>query len=97
MFSLVSVLPSTASANGFPLLWRRRRQADGEVLVIRYADDAVLGFQSQAEAKRFLAQLPERLAKFGLELHPEKTRLIEFGRYATERRKRRWSKKARDL
>jgi hypothetical protein len=67
----------------------RRRQADGEVLVIRYADDAVLGFQSQAEAKRFLAQLPERLAKFGLELHPEKTRLIEFGRYATERRKRR--------
>jgi len=69
--------------------WRRRRQADGEVLVIRYADDAVLGFQSHAEAKRFLEQLQERLAKFGLELHPEKTRLIEFGRYATERRKRR--------
>jgi hypothetical protein len=68
--------------------WRRRRQADGDVLVIRYADDAVLGFQSHAEAKRFLEQLQERLAKFGLELHPEKTRLIEFGRYATERRKR---------
>jgi len=53
------------------------------------ATHPVLGFQHQDEAERFLAELRERLAKFGLELHPEKTRLIEFGRYATERRKKR--------
>ena len=52
-----------------------------------YADDAVLGFQHRNEAERFLEQLRERLGKFGLELHPEKTRLIEFGRFAAERRR----------
>ena len=67
--------------------WRRRK-AKGDVMRCRYADDAVLGFQHREEAEQFLEQLRERLAKFGLELHPEKTRLIEFGRYATERRKR---------
>jgi len=67
----------------------RKRQARGEVIVVRYADDAVLGFQYREEAETFLEQLRERLRKFGLELHPEKTRLIEFGRYATERRKKR--------
>jgi RNA-directed DNA polymerase len=56
------------------------------VIIVRYADDAVLGFQHRKEAEQFLKQLRERLAKFGLELHPEKTRLIEFGRYASERR-----------
>jgi hypothetical protein len=56
---------------------------------VRYADDAVLGFERREEAEQFLEQLRERLAKFGLELHPQKTRLIEFGRYAAERRKRR--------
>jgi RNA-directed DNA polymerase len=50
------------------------------VIVVRYADDTVLGFQQAEEADRFLADLRERLAKFGLELHPEKTRRIEFGR-----------------
>jgi hypothetical protein len=59
------------------------------VIVVRYADDAVLGFQYREEAERFLKELKERMAKFGLELHPEKTRLIEFGRYATERRVKR--------
>jgi RNA-directed DNA polymerase len=63
--------------------------AHGDVTVVRYADDAVLGFEHQAEAERFLVDLRDRLRKFGLELHPEKTRLIEFGRYAAERRKRR--------
>ena len=58
-------------------------------VIVRYADDAVLGFQHRYEAERFLAQLRERLAKFGLELNSEKTRLIEFGRFATLNRKRR--------
>jgi RNA-directed DNA polymerase len=68
--------------------WRKKR-ARGDVMIVRYADDAVLGFQHREDAEQFLEQLHERLAKFGLELHPEKTRLIEFGRFATERRKRR--------
>jgi hypothetical protein len=67
----------------------RKKQARGDVIIVRYADDAVLGFEHRAEAERFLAELRERLAKFGLELHPEKTRLIEFGRYAAKRRQQR--------
>ena len=68
--------------------WRRKK-GTGDVIIVRYADDAVLGFQYREDAERFLEQLRERLGKFGLELHPEKTRLIEFGRYAAERRKKR--------
>lgn len=68
--------------------WRKKR-AHGDVMIVRYADDAVLGFEHREEAERFLEQLRERLQKFGLELHPEKTRLIEFGRYAAERRNKR--------
>jgi group II intron reverse transcriptase/maturase len=68
--------------------WRKER-ARGEVIVVRYADDIVLGFQAQTEADRFLQDLRERLGKFGLELHPDKTRRIEFGRYAELHRKRR--------
>jgi group II intron reverse transcriptase/maturase len=67
----------------------RKKVARGDVIVVRYADDAVLGFQHRDDAERFLEQLRERMAKFGLELHPEKTRLIEFGRYAAENRKKR--------
>ena len=67
----------------------RKKLAHGDVIAVRYADDAVLGFEHREEAERFLEQLRERLRKFGLELHPEKTRLIEFGRYAAERRKKR--------
>jgi RNA-directed DNA polymerase len=67
----------------------RKKVACGEMIIVRYADDAVLGFQYREDAERFLEQLRGRLRKFGLELHPEKTRLIEFGRYAAERRKRR--------
>jgi RNA-directed DNA polymerase len=68
--------------------WRQKK-ATGEVMIVRYADDAVLGFQSRSDAERFLVECRERLSKFGLELHPEKTRLIEFGMYAAERRNKR--------
>jgi RNA-directed DNA polymerase len=71
-------------------LWRKKA-AKGDVITVRYADDLVLGFQHRAEAVRFLDEFRERLAKFGLELHPEKTRLIEFGRYAANKRKQ-WGK-----
>lgn len=64
----------------------RKHHAQGDVIVVRYADDFVLGFQHRWEAQRCLQELRERLGKFGLELHPEKTRLIEFGRFAAERR-----------
>ena len=67
----------------------RKKHARGDVVVVRYADDTVLGFQSQTEADRFLEDFRERLGKFGLELHPDKTRRIEFGRYAELNRKRR--------
>src|SRR3974390_2773293 len=66
----------------------RKKVARGDVIVVRYADDLVVGFESRAEAERFLEEFRERLAKFGLELHPEKTRLIEFGRFAAQNRKR---------
>src|SRR5215467_7055046 len=67
----------------------RKKHARGDVVVVRYADDTVLGFQVQAEADRFREDLRVRLGKFGLELHPDKTRRIEFGRYAELNRKRR--------
>jgi group II intron reverse transcriptase/maturase len=60
-------------------VWRKK-VARGAVMIVRYADDFVMGFQNRAEADRFLADLQERLGKFGLELHPDKTRLIAFGR-----------------
>jgi group II intron reverse transcriptase/maturase len=67
----------------------RRKHAGGDVIVVRYADDIVLGFQGKADAERFWAELAERFRKFGLELHPEKTRLLEFGPYAADNRRRR--------
>jgi group II intron reverse transcriptase/maturase len=67
----------------------RRRHAHGDVILTRFADDYVAGFEHREDAERFLADLRERFAKFGLELHPEKTRLIEFGRYAAGNRARR--------
>jgi group II intron reverse transcriptase/maturase len=67
----------------------RKKQARGEMIIVRYADDGVLGFEKREDAEQFLRQLQERLRKFGLELNLEKTRLIEFGRYATERREKR--------
>lgn len=67
----------------------RKRHARGEVYIVRYADDAVLGFQYRDDACRLQRALAERLAKFSLSLHPEKTRLVEFGRYAEANRKQR--------
>jgi RNA-directed DNA polymerase len=67
----------------------RKKQARGDVVVVRYADDFVVGFQHRSEAERFLVQLRERFAKFALELHPDKTRLIEFGRFAAHNRRAR--------
>ena len=68
--------------------WRKRR-ATGDMIVVRYADDTIVGFQHRREAERFLGDLKDRLAQFALSLHPEKTRLIEFGAYAAERRQSR--------
>ena len=67
----------------------RWRHARGDVVLCRFADDYVAGFEHREDAERFLAELRERFAKFGLELHPEKTRLIEFGRFAVCDRERR--------
>jgi hypothetical protein len=66
-----------------------RRQAVGDVIMVRYADDAVLGFENREEAERLRRELQEQLRRVGLELHPEKTRMIEFGRFAESNRKRR--------
>jgi RNA-directed DNA polymerase len=71
----------------------RRRHAHGDVILSRFADDYVAGFEHRDDAERFLADLRERFAEFGLELHPEKTRLIEFGRYAAQNRARRGDRK----
>jgi group II intron reverse transcriptase/maturase len=66
----------------------RKESAQGDVIIVRYADDFVLGFQHRKEAELFLEQLRKRMADHGLELHPEKTRLIQFGRFAADNRKR---------
>jgi RNA-directed DNA polymerase len=67
----------------------RRREATGDMIIVRYADDFIVGFEHEADARRFLEEMRERLGKFALTLHPEKTRLIEFGRHAADSRKRR--------
>jgi RNA-directed DNA polymerase len=67
----------------------RRRHARGDMVVTRFADDFVAGFEHEGDAKQFLRDLRERFAKFNLELHPDKTRLIEFGRFAAQNRRER--------
>ena len=69
--------------------WWRHRHAHGDVIIVRWADDFIVGFEHEDDARRFLVELRERFAKFGLELHPDKTRLIEFGRYAVQNRRAR--------
>jgi RNA-directed DNA polymerase len=71
----------------------RRREARGHMVIVRYADDAVFGFEYETDGRRFLEAMRERLAAYALSLHPDKTRLIEFGRYAAPNRKRRGSRK----
>jgi RNA-directed DNA polymerase len=67
----------------------RRREATGDMIIVRYADDIIVGFEHEDDARRFLEAMRERLDKFALSLHPDKTRLIEFGRHAADRRARR--------
>jgi RNA-directed DNA polymerase len=67
----------------------RQREATSDMIIVRYADDFIVGFEHESDARRFLHEMRERLQKFALTLHPEKTRLIEFGRFAAERRQRR--------
>ena len=66
--------------------WWRKRHARGEVIIVRFADDFIVGFEHREDAERFRDELGGRFAKFGLELHPDKTRLIEFGRHAARNR-----------
>ena len=66
----------------------RQREAQGDMVIVRYADDFVVGFESEADARRFWDALRERLQEFALSLHPDKTRLIEFGRHAANKRAR---------
>jgi RNA-directed DNA polymerase len=86
-------LPSSrlVSTNLFDLwvqAWRRKH-AHGDVIVVRFADDIVVGFQERSDARQFWRELTERMLKFDLELHPEKTRLLEFGPFAVKNRKQR--------
>ena len=67
----------------------RRHEATGDMIIVRYADDIIVGFEHEADARRFLEAMRERLAEVALSLHPDKTRLIEFGRFAAQNRKRR--------
>jgi len=67
----------------------RRREASGDVILVRYADDIVVGFEDEADARQFWDAMRDRLAEYSLSLHPDKTRLIEFGRFAADQRARR--------
>jgi RNA-directed DNA polymerase len=67
----------------------RKREATGDMIIVRYADDIITGFEHEADARRFLEAMRERLGEFALSLHPDKTRLIEFGRHAAANRERR--------
>jgi len=90
--SVISPLLANVYLHYVQDLWAhqwRKRHAGGNVIIVRYADDSVVGCQYKNDAERFLKDLTERMGKFGLELHPDKTRLIEFGRFAeADRRKR---------
>jgi RNA-directed DNA polymerase len=82
-----SRLVSTIPLDLWAARWRRR-EATGDMIVVRYADDFIIGFEHESDAARFLEAMRERLGTFALTLHPEKTRLIEFGRFAAENRAR---------
>ena len=71
----------------------RRREATGDMIIVRYADDIIVGFQHESDARRFWNAMRERLGEFALSLHPDKSRLIEFGRFAAADRERRGSNK----
>jgi RNA-directed DNA polymerase len=88
----ISPLAANISLHDVLDLWAdrwRRRYARGDVIIVRYADDFLVGFEDRDDAERFWGERRDRLQQLALELHPEKTRLIEFGRFAAERRGRR--------
>ena len=72
----------------------RTKNAKGDILIVRYADDFILGFKLKSEANEFLQRLRERLNKFGLQLHEQKTKLIRFGQFAKQQRKERGERKS---
>jgi len=90
--SVISPLLSNAYLHYVFDLWAerwRRRGATGDMIMVRYADDLVVGFEHESDARHFWDAMRDRLREFSLSLHPDKTRLIEFGRYAAQNRKRR--------
>ena len=90
--SVISPLLANVFLNGVMDKWAtewRRAQAKGDVIIVRYVDDAVFGFQYESEGRAFLKALRERVAAYGLALHPTKTRLVEFGRFAASNRRER--------
>src|SRR5450631_490553 len=90
--SVISPLLANAYLHYSFDLWAerwRRREASGDMIIVRYADDIIVGFEHETDARRFWDAMRERLAEYSLSLHPDKTRLIEFGRFAAVRRARR--------
>ncbi len=75
----------------------RNSQAQGDMIIIRYADDSIIGFQRGSDARLFVEQFSERMHKFGLTLHPDKTRLIRFGRYVAKERRARGERKPEEF
>src|SRR6202140_598231 len=90
--SVISPLLANAYLHYSFDLWAerwRRREATGDMIIVRYADDIVVGFEQETDARRFWDAMRDRLQEFSLSLHPKKTRLIEFGRHAANNRERR--------
>ena len=90
--SVISPLLSNVYLHYVFDLWAerwRRHEATGDMIIVRFADDIVVGFEHETDARRFWEAMRERVEEFSLSLHPDKTRLIEFGRYAADRRKSR--------
>src|SRR5438045_4778039 len=90
--SVISPLLANAYLHYSFDLWAerwRRREATGDMIIVRYADDIVVGFEQETDARRFWDAMRERLREFSLSLHPDKTRLIEFGRHAAQNREKR--------
>jgi len=79
------------------VVWWRKRYAIGDMVMVPLRDDFVIGFEHRKVAERFLGNCRERLREFGLELHPEKTRLIQFGRYAARASTAEWGREAGNL
>ena len=81
-------------------LWAQQRRKDksrGDMIIVRWADDFVVGFEHKSQAEKFLAELKERMLKFSLELHPEKTRILEFGRFAAIKNRKSVARKTGDI